>query len=449
MGIANTRYKANSRVRDLRFKPKPWIIPHRGGILINPEDSLTAFKEISAYGLPTVEMDVYVLSDNTTGIMHDSTIDRTSSSTGTVSTFTLGTWQAASLDPTNFLSAVGYTDGERLPIFSDTLAVLKGRVVVIPEAKNTGAGAALTKQAQRFGLQSHEMIVQSFTLDELVAPAAAGYQCLYLVGSLSSIADWGAIRALGIEYVGYGTTESGNDTRVASANAAGIRIIRYTRNRRKDIADEVAIGVDGVMTDDPIYASSSVALASRDTFSTGKWMPGMLASNTRGVVFSNGEWGYTITSPSTYHGCLMGWACPVANPTSYTIDFDSNITALLSGDTSRWFSVFIGASDDTAHLDSAGDLINGYQLLLRGTGQMQIYKKTSGNAATQIATASSSAVSLNTWISMRVTVTPTSITFTRLDTNTSVTANDAAYRGGYFFIGRSGAAVKFKNIVIT
>lgn len=443
--------KQRSRIKPLSALPKPIIIAHRGSSLIFPENSITAFREMAAINAQVIELDVVLLSDNTLGVMHDSTVDRTSSATGNVNTFTQATWQAATLDPSNFLKAVGYADTEKLPIFSEVLSVLKGRALIMPEAKSTGYGELITREARRFGIKNHEMIVQSFSLTELVAPAAAGYECLYLVNTLSSITDWSAIRAAGIQYVSYGTSETGNAARVAAANAAGVRIIRHTLNRRRYVQIETATGVDGAITDDYPYLITNTALRNTDTWSTGKWMQGMIASTDRGEIFANGEWGYTAVVPS-YYGCLMGWACPIATPTNYTITFDVKVTALNGGgggDKTRWSSIFISASDDTPHYDLAADAINGYHLLLRANGELAIFKKVSGNGVVLIATSSTSEITLNTWITLRATVTPTAITFTRLDTNASVTANDSAFRGGYFFLGRNGAAARFRNVVVS
>lgn len=440
--------KQRSRIKPLSALPKPIIIAHQGSSLMFPENSITAFREMAAINAQVIELDVVLLSDNTTGVMHDTTVDRTSSATGNVNTFTQATWQAATLDPSNFLKAVGYADTEKLPIFSEVLSALKGRALIMPEAKSTGYGELIAREARRFGIKNHEMIVQSVSLTELVAPAASGYECLYSVNTLSSITDWEAIRAAGIQYVGYGTSEAGDAARVAAANAAGVRIIRYTLNRRKDVPLETAIGVDGVMTDDYLYLTTNTALRNTDTWSTGKWMQGMIASRDRGEIFANGEWGYSAVVES-YYGCLMGWACPIATPTNYTITFDVKVTALNGGDKTRWSSIFISASDDTAHLDNAGDAINGYHLLFRANGQLAIFKKVSGNGPVLIATSSTSEITLDTWITMRVTVTPTAITFTRLDTNNSVTTNDSAFRGGYFFLGRNGAAARFRNVVVS
>lgn len=440
--------KQRSRIKPLSALPKPIIIAHRGSSLMFPENSVTAFREMAAINAPVIEMDVVLLSDNTTGVMHDGTVDRTSSATGNVNTFTQATWQAATLDPSNFLKAVGYADTEKLPIFSEVLSVLKGRALIMPEAKSTGCGELIAREARRFGIKNHEMIVQSFSLTELVAPAAAGYECLYLTSTLSSITDWEAIRAAGIQYVSYGTSEAGNAARVAAANAAGVRIIRYTLNYRKYVQIETATGVDGVITDDYPYLITNTALRNTDTWSTGKWMQGMVASTNRGEIFASGEWGYTAVVPS-YYGCLMGWACPIATPTNYTITFDVKVTALYNDDKTRWSSIFINASDDTPHYDLPADAINGYHLLFRANGELVIFKKVSGNNVVLVAASSTSEITLNTWIPLRVTVTPTTITFTRLDTNGSVTTNDSAFRGGYFFLGRMGAAARFRNVVVS
>jgi len=267
---------------------------------------------------------------------------------------------------------------------------------------------------------------------------------------LSTITDWQALKDRKIKYVCYGNTESGNDARIASARSVGINVLRYTINRRTDVATELALGAIGVMTDEYLYLSRSTAIATRDTFTAdGKWMSGMIANNSnRGLIYAGHVWGYE-TLVGGYAGCLMGWACPLASPTNFTLSFTFKHESVVAGDISRWVSAFICADDDTEHKDLSTDEIQGYHILVRANGLMQIYKKAKGVAVTPIASSSGTAFTLSNFVTIYIAVTPTTITVSRSDTAQTTTVTDAAYRGGYFHIGRSGCSAKFKDIIIT
>lgn len=436
------------QLRALNEYAWPVIIAHRGNDGINVENSMSAYIATSAIGAP-VEMDCNALNDSTDlGMMHDGTVDRTTNGTGSSTTFTLAQWQALRLDPSTWFGA-GYPDTEAPPLFSAVCSVMANRGVFLPEAKSTGSGLLISKIARRFGIRSKQMVVQSFTLAELVPPTEYGYECLFLTNLLSSITDWQAINDLKIKYVAYGTPESGNDARIAAARAVGINVIRYTRNRRVDVVAESALGAIGVMTDEYLYLSNTTAIATRDTFSAdGKWMSGMVANiGNRGTMYSD-SWGYGTTGAS-YAGCTMGWACPLASPTNFTLSFTAKHDTLNAGDTTRWFSAFICADDDTEHKDTATDQIQGYHILVRANGAMTIFSKAKGGAASQIATSTGTAFTIGNFVTITITVTPTNITVARSDTAQTTTVANATYRGGYFHLGRNGCAAKFKDVIIT
>lgn len=428
--------------------PQPFVIAHRGGTNTNPENSLSGFTNIASINLP-VELDCNILtSTEELGVMHDSTVDRTTSSTGTAQNFTLAQWQALRLDPTTYLGA-RYSDTEPPPIFSDVCGMIAHRGIILPEAKSTGSGALIAAHAKRIGLKRNQMIVQSFSLSELVTPARYGYDCMYLVTLLANVSDWQAIKDLGISFVAYGTNAAGDATAISNARAVGINIIRYTLNRRSQLTYDASLGTVGVMSDDPEYLNRTTALATQDTFTaTGKWMIGMLAvRGNRGKMYSD-HWGFA-TDANLYYGALMGWACPLANPTNYQISFTAKHNSLYINDTTRWFSIFIGNDDDTEYRDATIDLVEGYHILVRANGALSIYKKAKGVPITQVATSTGAAFNLDTFVTFTVTVTPTTISITRSDVAQTTTYTDASYRGGYFHLGRAGCTAKFKNIIIT
>lgn len=77
------------------------LIGHRGCPRLAPENSLAGFTLAKESGLNWVEFDVQVTVDNHLMLMHDDTIDRTSTGTGKVYELTLSQIQAASLKHTD------------------------------------------------------------------------------------------------------------------------------------------------------------------------------------------------------------------------------------------------------------------------------------------------------------------------------------------------------------
>ena len=79
------------------------VIGHRGSSISYPENTLLAFREAISEEAGGVECDIYKTSDGQYVIIHDTTVDRTTDGTGTVSNLTLdyiktldaGSWKGA------------------------------------------------------------------------------------------------------------------------------------------------------------------------------------------------------------------------------------------------------------------------------------------------------------------------------------------------------------------
>lgn len=103
---------------------------HRGGYLDKdggglPENSIPAFDRAMAAGAEILEIDLMMTADGQLVILHDQTLDRTTTGTGPVSALTLAQVKALFLrDPKGAVTA------ERVPTFRETLERVKGRAMV-------------------------------------------------------------------------------------------------------------------------------------------------------------------------------------------------------------------------------------------------------------------------------------------------------------------------------
>src|SRR5690606_25116576 len=93
---------------------------HRGASAVAPENTIAAFRAARDQGAIWVELDVALLADGTPVVIHDVTLDRTTSGSGS-----LGAMIAADLLG---LDAGGWFSpafrGEKLPTLPETLAAL-------------------------------------------------------------------------------------------------------------------------------------------------------------------------------------------------------------------------------------------------------------------------------------------------------------------------------------
>ncbi len=112
---------------------QPLVIGHRGASGERPENTLSAFERAADLGAPWVELDVQLTRDNQPVVIHDPTLDRTTSGRGRVRDHTLA--EIEQLDAGSWFDPA-YA-GERIPTLSAVLAWARRRGVGVDvEIKN-------------------------------------------------------------------------------------------------------------------------------------------------------------------------------------------------------------------------------------------------------------------------------------------------------------------------
>jgi glycerophosphoryl diester phosphodiesterase len=108
----------------------PTVMAHRGNAYFGSpiENSLNAFSASYAAGAKWVETDMHFTSDNVPVLMHDSTVDRTTTGTGAIAQKTVAQFTALTMD-----------DGQHPPTFDQLLALVQSNSAnrAIVEVKTT------------------------------------------------------------------------------------------------------------------------------------------------------------------------------------------------------------------------------------------------------------------------------------------------------------------------
>lgn len=426
-------------IRDL---PTPWIIAHRGGWNVAPEHTLEAYRMSAASGIKFIEPDVQVLTDGTVVVIHDDTINRTTTGTGNVTAQTGTTWQALVNDDGARLQ--GWSTTLRCPTFDDVLREFGNRVILVPEAKNAGAGAAIVRKLQEFNIRKDMAIIQSSSLTELASGVAAGYPCM----RMSSTAYQETLAA-GVEFTGFGWHETAN---IAAATAAGLKVFVWTTQRNVDLNSALAAGAIAAFSDDPVYQAGLHRL-SHDTYQSKARYHGDLRASSVPVTLDTTESAIVVPTKSlTWQDTvLLGWASPVVTPSNFILNFSMKFTGVSSDPA---FGVIATQTTDRAIVNDALEVDKvSMNMIMRRDGRLGIYVY-DGLAGGPSAVSSGAAIpeeliALNTWVPYRLTVTPTQITLERLDMPVSATLVNSQIRGAYLFVGSKGADVKFKSMTLT
>jgi glycerophosphoryl diester phosphodiesterase len=117
----------------------PLIIAHRGDSAQRPENTLAAFAAALEAGAGIVELDVQLTRDSVPVVIHDASLDRTTSGRGPVREHLLAELRALSAGyPQRFGPEYA---GERVPTLAEALAFLQGRARVMIEIKPESVSA--------------------------------------------------------------------------------------------------------------------------------------------------------------------------------------------------------------------------------------------------------------------------------------------------------------------
>jgi glycerophosphoryl diester phosphodiesterase len=143
----------------------PLVIAHRGDSAHRPENTLASFAGALEVGAVLVELDVQLTADGHVVVLHDPTLDRTTSGRGDVRGKTLAEVRAVSAGyPDRFGTAFA---GERVPLLSEALALLRERARVLVEIKTEsvtedvdgGIEARVAEEVRRGGMADRVALI--------------------------------------------------------------------------------------------------------------------------------------------------------------------------------------------------------------------------------------------------------------------------------------------------
>jgi len=116
-------------------RPRPWVIAHRGASRRAPENTLAAFRLAFELGADGIELDTKLTADGQVVVLHDATLDRTTTGRGPVSRRTLQ--ELRKLDAGVHFGAE--FAGEPIPTLLEVLEALGPQALVNIEVANYAA----------------------------------------------------------------------------------------------------------------------------------------------------------------------------------------------------------------------------------------------------------------------------------------------------------------------
>jgi glycerophosphoryl diester phosphodiesterase len=230
----------------------PHIFAHRGGTRWAPENTLAAFSKAIKAGCYGIELDVQRCKSGEIIVLHDPTLNRTTDGTGLLKDKTFE--EVRGLSAGKWFSAE--FAAEKLPTLDEVLNLVDGKLVVNVEIKNTPIGYPNIendilrilkpyKYPDKIVISSldHELL---FRLHEMNCP----YQLALLSDCiLVDVKNYAAKVGAHAWNPRFWTFRKDN---LDSTHQAGLEVNIWTVNGPDNWREVIAMGVDGIITDDPL-----------------------------------------------------------------------------------------------------------------------------------------------------------------------------------------------------
>lgn len=232
---------------------RPVVIAHRGSSSIAPQNTMAAFEAAWRAGADAIELDIQVTSDGDAAVIHNATLDETTSGTGPVASRTAA--EIASLDAGSWFSPV-YA-GELVPLLSDVLEFLRTRpeIGLVLEIKDDWPAGPLQRVLDAVSVPFLEgrLIVESFSVETMRAARDLAPQLHREL--LFERTDGGLLDLctdLGVSGVGPdGRLLLQQPDLLGLLHGAGLTVNPWTLNEPAQWSLAVEAGVDGIVTDRP------------------------------------------------------------------------------------------------------------------------------------------------------------------------------------------------------
>ena len=248
--------------------PEIQVAAHRGGALLWAENGLTAFRNALALGADYLELDTHLSADGEVMVIHDPTLDRTTTGRGAVSSA-----RGADLGAVRLKARDGSVTGDGVPTLAEVLDTLKPSTAQLLLEIKTDSAKRPYPDIERKALALVEarglrdrVIVMAFetpTLKRvraldltirtalLVSKSRVSRERAGAADLVAWARDAGATH-LGVEHPAVDTAL------LTAARAAGLQVAAWTANEETDIRRLVDLGVGVVISDRPDLALTVV-----------------------------------------------------------------------------------------------------------------------------------------------------------------------------------------------
>lgn len=245
---------------------RPLVFAHRGGRALGPENTVIAFDLGMAADADGLEFDVHLAADGKVVVIHDPTLERSTTAAGEVRAFTSAELAAVNAAPRFGIDLelpwTGETAG--LPTLDEVLARYpQASFIIEMKGERVELGPAVVGAVRRAGA-SARVCLGSFSSAVLAAARTAGPELATSASREEALRalqrSWIGLSPGRVVYKAFQVPERAGRLRVVSrrfvwaVHRAGCAVHVWTVNEEADMRRLFDWGVDGIITDRPDVA---------------------------------------------------------------------------------------------------------------------------------------------------------------------------------------------------
>jgi glycerophosphoryl diester phosphodiesterase len=262
LGLAEARYLYNQGVGNAIGAANPFIEPiidipsnpsiiveaHRGNSVAAPENTLSAFRAAAGFA-NYVEFDVYSSRDNVLVVMHDSTLDRTTNGTGSISSRDYHGY-IDGLDAGSWFSP--QFAGEKVPTMAESIDVIRAHGMTPLVERKAGTPAQYVNELTSLGVIDESVIIAfDFNFLAAVRQLHSGVKLGWLGSGNITPSLINNVLEAGIDFLDWSDGAAINAAAVDMVHNAGLELHVWTVNNLTRMQELINLGVDGITTDTP------------------------------------------------------------------------------------------------------------------------------------------------------------------------------------------------------
>ncbi len=226
---------------------RPFIWAHRGASCAAPENTMAAFSRALESGADGIELDLHLSRDGVPVVIHDETLERTTSGQGPV--VQLEAAELQQLDAGSWFSPE--FAGEPLPTLAEVLEVYGGKLRLNLEIKQFEAGSAVLALLRHH--PNVDIVVSSFDHDLLCRMRAA--DPLLPLAVLLDEGNWRRALQTAVALDArtfHPAAELVTRPMVSACSHAGVSVHVWTVDDPGRARSLIRAGVSGLFTNDPL-----------------------------------------------------------------------------------------------------------------------------------------------------------------------------------------------------